>query len=43
MVDIREEYDLKEKVNFKDEDYNKDNNDIQRIPGFSFVNKNNNS
>ena len=43
MVDIREEYDLKEKVNFKDEDYNKDNKDIQRIPGFSFINKDNNN
>ena len=43
MVDIREEYDLKEKVNFKDEDYNKDNKDIQRIQGFSFINKDNNN
>ena len=43
MVDIREEYDLKEKVNFKDEDYNKYNKDIQRIQGFSFINKDNNN
>ena len=37
MVDIREEYDLKEKVDFKDEDYNSNNKFIKRIPGFTFI------
>ena len=39
MVDIREEYDLKEKVDFKDEDYNKNNKFLKRIPGFTFIKK----
>jgi serum/glucocorticoid-regulated kinase 2 len=37
MVDIREEYHLKEKVDFKDEDYNANNKNIKRIPGFTFI------
>ena len=37
MVDIKEEYDLKEKVDFKDEDYNSNNKFIKRIPGFTFI------
>ena len=41
MVDVREEYDLKEKVNFKNVDYNKDNSYMKRIPGFSFAKKDN--
>ena len=41
MVDVREEYDLKEKVEFKDVDYNKDNQYIKRIKGFTFIKKDN--
>ena len=37
MVNIREEYDLKEKVDFKDEDYNQNNKFIKRIEGFTFI------
>ena len=37
MVDIREEYHIKEKVDFKDEDYNANNKNIKRIPGFTFI------
>ena len=41
MVDVREEYNLKEKekVDLTDEDYNKDNANVKRIPGFSFIKK----
>ena len=41
MVDVREEYNLKEKekVDLIDEDYNKDNANLKRIPGFSFIKK----
>ena len=39
MVDVREEYDLKEKVDFKDVDYNKDNQYLRRINGFTFIKK----
>ena len=39
MVDIREEYDLKEKVEFRDVDYNKDNQFIKRIKDFTFIKK----
>ena len=42
MVDVREEYDLKEKVTFNDVDYNKDNSYMKRIPGFTFINNNDN-
>ena len=42
MVDVREEYDIKEKANFKDVDYDKDNTYFQRIQGYSFIRKNNN-
>ena len=40
MVNIREEYDLKEKVDFKDEDYNQNNKFIKRIEGFTFIKEN---
>ena len=39
MVDVREEYDLKEKVEFRDVDYNKDNQYIKRIQDFTFIKK----
>ena len=39
MVDVREEYDLKEKVEFRDVDYNKDNQFIKRIKDFTFIKK----
>ena len=41
MMDVREEYNLKEKekVDLTDEDYNKDNANLKRIPGFSFIKK----
>ena len=39
MIDVREEYNLKEKVEFNDVDYNKDNQFIKRIQGFTFIKK----
>ena len=39
MVDVREEYNLKEKVDFNDEDYSKENYCIKRVEGFTFVKK----
>ena len=37
MVDIREEYDLKEKVEFNDADYTHENQFLRRISGFTFI------
>ena len=37
MVDVREEYDLKEKVEFKDVDYTNENKFLRRISGFTFI------
>jgi hypothetical protein len=37
MVDVREEYDLKEKVEFKDTDYTNENQYLRRITGFTFI------
>lgn len=37
MIDVREEYDLKEKFEFKDVDYNTENKFIKRVPGFTFI------
>ena len=37
MIDVREEYDLKEKFEFKDVDYNSDNKFIKRVAGFTFI------
>ena len=37
MVDIREEYDLKEKVEFNDIDYTCENYNIKRVKDFSFI------
>ena len=37
MVDVREEYNLKEKVEFKDIDYTNDNKFLRRISGFTFI------
>ena len=37
MVDVREEYDLKEKVEFKDTDYTHENQFLRRITGFTFI------
>ena len=39
MVNLREEYCMNQKVNFVDEDYNQDNNEKERVEGFSFINK----
>ena len=39
MVDVRKEYDLKEKVEFKDVDYTNDNKFLRRISGFTFIKK----
>ena len=39
MVNIREEYNIKEKIDFKDEDYNANNKYLKRIPGFTFIKK----
>ena len=39
MVDVREEYDLKEKVEFKDVDYSNENKFLRRISGFTFIKK----
>ena len=41
MTNLREEYGMNQKVNFKDEDYNQDNNENERVEGFSFINKDN--
>ena len=41
MVDVREEYDLKEKVEFKDVDYSNENKFLRRISGFTFIKKEN--
>jgi serine/threonine protein kinase len=43
MTNLREEYGMNQKVNFKDEDYNQDNNENERVEGFSFINKDNNN
>ena len=37
MVNLREEYCMNQKVNFVDEDYNQDNNEKERVEGFSFI------
>ena len=37
MVDVREEYDIKEKIDFKDVDYTSDNKFLRRINGFTFI------
>ena len=37
MIDVKEEYNLKEKVEFTDTDYTSENYNIRRIEGFSFV------
>ena len=37
MVDIREEYDLKEKFEFKDSDYTNENKFLKRVTGFTFI------
>ena len=37
MVDVREEYDMKENVDFKDVDYTTDNKFLRRINGFTFI------
>ena len=37
MVDVREEYNLKEKVEFKDVDYTNENKFLRRISGFTFI------
>ena len=37
MIDVREEYDLKEKVEFNDADYTKENQFLRRISGFTFI------
>ena len=37
MVDVREEYDLKEKVEFNDADYTHENQFLRRISGFTFI------
>ena len=37
MVDIREEYDMNEKVDFNDKDYNNENQVIKRVQGFTFI------
>ena len=37
MIDVREEYDLKEKVEFKDTDYTNENKYLKRISGFTFI------
>ena len=42
MVNLREEYCMNQKVNFVDEDYNQDNNEKERVEGFSFINKDSN-
>ena len=39
MINTREEYNLKVKVNFKDEDYDLNNYDNNRVKGFSFIKK----
>ena len=39
MVNLREGYCMNQKVNFVDEDYNQDNNEKERVEGFSFINK----
>ena len=37
MVDVKEEYNLNEKVEFNDTDYTSENYNIRRVQGFSFV------
>ena len=37
MIDVREEYNLKEKAEFKDVDYNNDNKFLRRVNGFTFI------
>ena len=37
MVDIRGEYDFKEKIDFNDVDYNMEKDYIRRVEGFSFI------
>ena len=39
LVDVKKEYNLYEKVNFNDIDYNKENNCIRRVEGFTFIKK----
>ena len=37
MIDYREEYNLKEKADFKDVDYREDNKFLKRVSGFTFI------
>ena len=37
LDDIREEYDMNEKVDFNDKDYNNENQVIKRVQGFTFI------
>ena len=37
LVNVKKEYNLYEKVNFYDIDYNKENNCIKRVEGFTFI------
>ena len=37
MVDVKEEFNLNEKVEFNDTDYTSENYNIRRVQGFSFV------
>ena len=37
LDDIREEYDMNEKVDFNDKGYNNENQVIKRVQGFTFI------
>ena len=39
LVNVKKEYNLYEKVDFNDIDYNKENNCIRRVDGFTFIKK----
>ena len=37
MVNVKEEYNLSEKVEFNDDDYTNDNYNLRRVEGFSYI------